>query len=87
MIVAGFSAYSQILDFPRFREIADKVGAYLFVDMAHVAGLVAAGVYPNPVLFAENFCVRHVCFFTSTLMFTLIRKTSASKDAEAVSNQ
>ena len=53
MIVAGFSAYSQILDFPRFREIADKVGAYLFVDMAHVAGLVAAGVYPNPVPFAD----------------------------------
>jgi glycine hydroxymethyltransferase len=53
MIVAGFSAYSQILDFPRFRAIADKVGAYLFVDMALVAGLVAAGVYPNPVPFAD----------------------------------
>ena len=53
MIVAGFSAYSQELDFPRFREIADKVGAYLFVDMAHVAGLVAAGVYPNPVPYAD----------------------------------
>ncbi|WP_165857648.1 serine hydroxymethyltransferase [Marinobacter sp. JSM 1782161] len=49
MIVAGFSAYSQHLDFARFREIADKVGAYLFVDMAHVAGLVAAGVYPDPM--------------------------------------
>ena len=49
MIVAGFSAYSQVLDFARFRAIADKVGAYLFVDMAHVAGLVAAGVYPDPV--------------------------------------
>ncbi|WP_375193556.1 serine hydroxymethyltransferase [Marinobacter sp.] len=49
MIIAGFSAYSQELDFARFREIADKVGAYLFVDMAHVAGLVAAGVYPDPV--------------------------------------
>ncbi|MGP4843789.1 serine hydroxymethyltransferase [Marinobacter sp. 1Y8] len=49
MIVAGFSAYSQYLDFARFREIADKVGAYLFVDMAHVAGLVAAGVYPDPM--------------------------------------
>ncbi len=48
MIIAGFSAYSQIMDWSRFREIADKVGAYLFVDMAHVAGLVAAGVYPNP---------------------------------------
>ncbi len=49
MIIAGFSAYSQVMDWARFREIADKVGAYLFVDMAHVAGLVAAGVYPNPV--------------------------------------
>ncbi|MCL7945904.1 serine hydroxymethyltransferase [Marinobacter sp. ATCH36] len=49
MIIAGFSAYSQALDFARFREIADKVGAYLFVDMAHVAGLVAAGVYPDPI--------------------------------------
>ena len=53
MIVAGFSAYSQFLDFPRFREIADKVGAYLFVDMAHVAGLVAAGIYPNPMPYAD----------------------------------
>ncbi|MDB6163980.1 MAG: glyA [Xanthomonadaceae bacterium] len=49
MVVAGFSAYSQIIDWARFRAIADKVNAYLFVDMAHVAGLVAAGVYPNPV--------------------------------------
>ncbi|OEY66633.1 serine hydroxymethyltransferase [Marinobacter sp. X15-166B] len=49
MIIAGFSAYSQELDFARFRDIADKVGAYLFVDMAHVAGLVAAGVYPDPM--------------------------------------
>ena len=49
MIVAGFSAYSGIVDWARFREIADKVDAYLMVDMAHVAGLVAAGVYPNPV--------------------------------------
>ena len=53
MIVAGFSAYSQIVDWARFREIADEVGAYLFVDMAHVAGLVAAGVYPNPVPYAD----------------------------------
>jgi glycine hydroxymethyltransferase len=53
MIVAGFSAYSKIVDWQRFREIADKVGAYLFVDMAHVAGLVAAGVYPTPVPFAD----------------------------------
>ncbi len=49
MVVAGFSAYSQIVDWARFRAIADKVGAYLFVDMAHVAGLIAAGVYPSPV--------------------------------------
>ena len=53
MIVAGFSAYSRYLDFPRFREIADKAGALLFVDMAHVAGLVAAGEYPNPVPHAD----------------------------------
>ncbi|WP_139852613.1 serine hydroxymethyltransferase [Acinetobacter pullicarnis] len=53
MIVAGFSAYSQIIDWQRFRDIADKVGAYLFVDMAHVAGLVAAGVYPSPVNIAD----------------------------------
>lgn len=49
MIVAGFSAYSLVVDWARFREIADKVGAYFFVDMAHVAGLIAAGIYPNPV--------------------------------------
>ncbi|MDQ0009905.1 glycine hydroxymethyltransferase [Luteibacter jiangsuensis] len=49
MIVAGFSAYSQVLDWARFRTIADKVGAYLFVDMAHVAGLVATGAYPSPI--------------------------------------
>jgi len=53
MIVAGFSAYSRVVDWQRFREIADKVGAYLFVDMAHVAGLVAAGIYPNPVSIAD----------------------------------
>jgi glycine hydroxymethyltransferase len=49
MIIAGFSAYSRVMDWARFRAIADEVGAYLLVDMAHVAGLVAAGVYPNPV--------------------------------------
>ena len=53
MIVAGFSAYSRVIDWARFRAIADSVGAYLFVDMAHVAGLIAAGVYPNPVPFAD----------------------------------
>jgi glycine hydroxymethyltransferase len=49
MVVAGFSAYSRVVDWERFRAIADSVGAYLFVDMAHVAGLVAAGVYPSPI--------------------------------------
>ena len=49
MVVAGFSAYSRVMDWARFRAIADKVGAYLFVDMAHIAGLVAAGVYPSPL--------------------------------------
>ena len=49
MLIAGFSAYSQVLDWARFRAIADEVGAWLFVDMAHIAGLVAAGVYPNPL--------------------------------------
>lgn len=53
MIIAGFSAYSRIMDWQRFRDIADEVGAYLFVDMAHVAGLVAAGLYPNPVPIAD----------------------------------
>lgn len=53
MIVAGFSAYSRIVDWNRFREIADEVGAYLMVDMAHVAGLIAAGVYPSPVNIAD----------------------------------
>jgi len=53
MIVAGFSAYSKIMDWQKFRDIADEVGAYLFVDMAHVAGLVAAGIYPNPVPIAD----------------------------------
>lgn len=53
LIIAGFSAYSRTLDFPRFRAIADAVGAYLLVDMAHVAGLVAAGVYPNPIPYAD----------------------------------
>ena len=53
MIVAGFSAYSRVVDWARFREIADKVGAYLFVDMAHVAGLIAAGEYPNPMPYAD----------------------------------
>ena len=63
MVVAGFSAYSQVVDWARFRAIADKVGAYLFVDMAHVAGLIAAGVYPSPLPHA------HVC--TSTTHKTL----------------
>ncbi len=53
MIVAGFSAYSRVVDWQRFRDIADAVGAYLLVDMAHVAGLVAAGIYPSPVQIAD----------------------------------
>ncbi len=53
LIIAGFSAYSRVMDWSEFRKIADAVGAYLLVDMAHVAGLVAAGVYPNPVPHAD----------------------------------
>lgn len=53
LLIAGFSAYSQIVDWARMREIADKVGAYLIVDMAHVSGLIAAGEYPNPVPHAD----------------------------------
>ena len=53
MIIGGFSAYSRVMDWAKFREIADEVGAYLLVDMAHVAGLVAAGVYPSPIPFAD----------------------------------
>ncbi|MFU8817956.1 MAG: serine hydroxymethyltransferase [Pseudomonadales bacterium] len=53
MVIAGFSAYSRKLDWQKFRDIADEVGAYLLVDMAHVAGLVAAGLYPNPVPIAD----------------------------------
>ena len=53
VVVAGFSAYSRVVDWQRFREIADSVGAYLMVDMAHVAGLVATGHYPNPIPFAD----------------------------------
>ena len=53
LIIAGFSAYSRIWDWQKFRDIADKVGAYFVVDMAHVAGLIAAGLYPNPVPFAD----------------------------------
>ncbi|MEI8385026.1 MAG: serine hydroxymethyltransferase [Nitrosomonadaceae bacterium] len=63
MIVAGASAYALVIDWKRFREIADSVGAYLFVDMAHYAGLVAAGFYPNPVGIAD--------FVTSTTHKTL----------------
>ncbi|NNF52731.1 MAG: serine hydroxymethyltransferase [Gammaproteobacteria bacterium] len=53
MLIGGFSAYSRVVDWQKFRDIADEVGAYLLVDMAHVAGLVAAGVYPNPVPIAD----------------------------------
>lgn len=53
MIIAGASAYSRIIDFKKFREICDEIGAYLMVDMAHIAGLVAAGLHPNPVEYAD----------------------------------
>ena len=53
MIIAGASAYPRVIDFAKFREIADEVGAYLFVDMAHIAGLVATGLHPNPVPYAD----------------------------------
>lgn len=53
LIIAGFSAYSRVLDWPRFRAIADKVGAYLMADVAHVAGLIAAGLYPSPIPYAD----------------------------------
>jgi glycine hydroxymethyltransferase len=53
LIIAGFSAYSRVADWQKFRDIADSIGAYLMVDMAHVAGLVAAGLYPNPVTIAD----------------------------------
>jgi glycine hydroxymethyltransferase len=53
LVIAGFSAYSRVIDWQRFRDIADSVGAYLLVDMAHVSGLVAAGLYPNPVQIAD----------------------------------
>lgn len=53
LIIAGASAYSRVIDFKKFREIADEVGAYLFVDMAHIAGLVAAGLHPNPCSYAD----------------------------------
>ena len=59
MIVAGFSAYSQVVDWKKMREISDEVGAYLFVDMAHVAGLIAAGLYPNPLPYAHVVTTTH----------------------------
>ncbi len=63
LIVAGASAYPRVIDFKKFREIADEVGAYLMVDMAHIAGLIAAGVHPNPVPYAD--------FVTSTTHKTM----------------
>ncbi len=53
LIIAGASAYARIIDFKKFREIADEVGAYLMVDMAHIAGLVAAGLHPSPIPYAD----------------------------------
>ena len=86
LIIAGASAYPRVIDFKRFREIADKVGAYLLVDMAHFAGLVAAGIYPNPCEYAE--------FVTSTTHktlrgprggFILCRKEFAKRMVSAIS--
>ena len=53
MIIAGASAYARVIDFKKFREIADEVGAYLMVDMAHIAGLVAGGEHPSPIPYAD----------------------------------
>ena len=53
LFIAGASAYSRVIDFEKFKEICDEVGAYLFVDMAHIAGLVAAGVHPSPIPYAD----------------------------------
>ena len=74
MIVAGASAYPRIIDFPRLREIADKVGAYLMVDIAHIAGLVAAGLHPSPVPYAD--------FVTTTTHKTLRGHAAASSCAK-----
>ena len=82
MIIAGASAYARTIDFKRFREIADEVGAYLMVDMAHIAGLVAAGVHPSPIPYA------HVTTTTThkTLTGTERRHDSLRRgDGEAVS--
>ena len=59
LIIAGGSAYPRTIDFARFREIADSVGAYLMVDMAHFAGIVAAGLHPNPLEFAHRTTINH----------------------------
>ena len=63
IIIAGGSAYSRIIDFKKFRNICDKVGAYLLVDMAHFSGLVAGGAYPNPTKFAVFCCASDVCSY------------------------
>ena len=66
MIIAGASAYARIIDFKKFREIADEVGAYLMVDMAHIAGLVAAGLHPSPM--------HLLCYFLIDLSYSVSRK-------------
>ena len=76
MIIAGSSAYSRIIDFAKFREIADEVGAYLLVDMAHIAGLVAAGLHPNPVPYAD--------VVTSTTHKTLRGQQQVVKNMQAM---
>ena len=82
MIVAGFSAYSLIVDWARFRAIADEVGAFLFVDMAHIAGLVAAGVYPSPMPFAD---VVTTTTTTTTSVTTTTTTTTTTSTTTATS--
>lgn len=85
VIVAGFTAYPRIIDFKKFREIADEAGAYLMVDMSHFAGLVAAGVYPNPVPFADVVTsTTHKTLRGPRGAFILCKATLASKIDKAV---
>ena len=70
LIIAGASAYGRTIDFKRFREVADKVGAYLMVDMAHIAGLVAAGLHPSPIPYADVVTTTTVSYTHLTLPTT-----------------
>ena len=85
MIIAGFSAYSGSVDWAKFREIADEVGAYLLVDMAHVSGLVAAGLYPSPIPFAD--VVTTTTHKTLRFLVDLIDKGITGKEADAALGQ